>query len=126
MSRITLLDSPDEIRKKIKRCKTDAVKGLIFDDPDRPECNNLLTLYGLLANKTKEEVANECQDMGWGQFKPLLTETTIAALEPIQTKYRDIMAEKGYLDRVLQEGREKAEVVANKTLSTVKTALGFL
>jgi tryptophanyl-tRNA synthetase len=126
MSRITLLDSPDEIRKKIKRCKTDAIKGLTFDDLDRPECNNLLTLYGLLANKTKEEVADECQDMGWGQFKPLLTETTIAALEPIQTKHRDIMEEKGYLDQVLQEGREKAEVVANKTLSTVKTALGFL
>jgi tryptophanyl-tRNA synthetase len=126
MSRITLLDSPDEIRKKIKRCKTDAIKGLTFDDLDRPECNNLLTLYGLLAIKTKEEVADECQDMGWGQFKPLLTETTIAALEPIQTKHRDIMEEKGYLDQVLQEGREKAEVVANKTLSTVKTALGFL
>jgi tryptophanyl-tRNA synthetase len=126
MSRITLLDSPEEIQKKIKRCKTDPIKGLTFDDPERPECNNLLTLYSLLANKTKEEVAIECQDMGWGQFKPLLAETTIAALEPIQTKYKEIMAEKGYLDRVLQEGRQKAEAVAARTLSNVKAALGFL
>jgi tryptophanyl-tRNA synthetase len=126
MSRITLLDSPEEIQKKIKRCKTDPIKGLTFDNSDRPECNNLLTLYSLLANRTKEEVAIECQDMGWGQFKPLLMETTIAALQPIQTKYREIMAEKGYLDRVLQQGRQQAEVVANKTLSDVKAALGFL
>jgi tryptophanyl-tRNA synthetase len=126
MSRITLLDSHEEIQKKIGRCKTDPIKGLTFDDSERPECNNLLTLYSLLANKTKEEVAIECQDMGWGQFKPLLIETTIAALHPIQTKYREIMAEKGYLDRVLQQGRQQAEVVANKTLSNVKAALGFL
>ncbi len=126
MSRITLLDSPEEIQKKIKRCKTDPIKGLTFDDPERPECNNLLTLYSLLANRTKEEIAIECQDMGWGQFKPLLMETTIAALQPIQTKYKEIMAEKGYLDHVLQKGRQQAEVVANKTLSNIKAALGFL
>ncbi len=71
LSRINLLDSPEEIKKKIKRCKTDAVKGLEFDNPERPECNNLLTLYTLLSGKNKEEVAKECQDMGWGQFKTL-------------------------------------------------------
>jgi len=53
---------------------------MTFDDPERPECNNLLSLYMLLAGKTKQEVASECQDMGWGQFKPLLTQTVIAAL----------------------------------------------
>jgi tryptophanyl-tRNA synthetase len=36
MSRINILDSPDVIAKKIKRCKTDLVKGLSFDDPERP------------------------------------------------------------------------------------------
>lgn len=126
MSRISLLDSPDLIQKKIKRCKTDPIRGLVFDDPDRPECNNLLGLYSLLGQKTKEEVATECQDMGWGQFKPLLTETTIEALQPIQQKYQEIMDNKGYLDSVLKEGRQKAESVANQTLSRVKNALGFL
>lgn len=67
MSRINLLDTPEQIQQKIKRCKTDPIKGLTFDDPQRPECNNLLTLYMLLSGKTKQEVASECQDMGWGQ-----------------------------------------------------------
>ncbi|HEY9710242.1 MAG TPA: tryptophan--tRNA ligase, partial [Oculatellaceae cyanobacterium] len=108
-SRINLLDSPEVIQKKIKRCKTDLVKGLTFDDPERPECNNLLNLYTILSGKTKEEVALECQDMGWGQFKPLLTEAMIAALKPIQDKHHAVMADKGYLESVLRQGREKAE-----------------
>ena len=126
MSRINLLDSPDEIEKKIKRCKTDPIKGLTFDDPDRPECNNLLSLYLLLSGKTKETVAAECQDRGWGQFKPLLTETTIEALRPIQEKYQELMTEKGYLDSILKEGQEKASSIAQETLSRVKNALGYL
>jgi tryptophanyl-tRNA synthetase len=125
LSRIELLDDPDTIAKKIKRCKTDPQRGLEFDNPDRPECHNLLGLYQILSGKSREAVAAECADMGWGQFKPLLTEATIAALEPIQQKYRDVMDDKGYLESVLRDGREKAGAVADATLLRVKDALGF-
>lgn len=126
MSRINLLDPPELIQKKIKRCKTDPIRGLTFDDPERPECHNLLSFYAILSGKTKEATAAECQDMGWGQFKPLLTETTIAALRPIQEKYRAIVEDWGYLDSVLRQGRQTAEVVAKSTLKRVKDALGYL
>ena len=126
MSRINLLDPPDMINKKIKRCKTDPIKGLTFDDPQRPECHNLLSLYTLLSQKTKAEVAVECQEMGWGQFKPLLAEVTIEALKPIRDKYQEIINNKGDLDSVLRLGRQKAEAVANQTLARVKDALGYL
>ncbi len=125
LSRISLLDSPDQIQYKIKRCKTDPIRGLTFDDPARPECNNLLTLYTLLSGKKKEDVAVECQDMGWGQFKPLLTDTIIESLKPIQEKYQTITEDKGYLESVLRDGGEKARAIANQTLSQVKAALGY-
>lgn len=124
-SRINLLDTPDQIQYKIKRCKTDSVRGLSFDNPERPEARNLLTLYMILANKTKEEVTAECADMGWGQFKPLLTETMINALKPIQEKYDAIMNDQGYLESVLREGKQKANAIANDTLNQVKTAMGY-
>jgi tryptophanyl-tRNA synthetase len=79
----------------------------------------------LLSGKTKTEVAAECQDMGWGQFKPLLTETTISALKPIRDKYNEIMAEKGYLESVLRQGQEAAAAIANQTLNQAKSALGY-
>lgn len=125
LSRISILDTNDAIATKIKKCKTDPTRGLEFGNPDRPECNNLLTLYMLLSGQTQAAVAVECTEMGWGQFKPLLTETTIAAISPIRDRYDEILAEPGYLDTVLREGREKAETLANATLSKVKNALGF-
>jgi tryptophanyl-tRNA synthetase len=126
LSRVNLLDPPDVIQKKIKKCKTDPIKGLVFDDPDRPECNNLLTLYTILSGKPKSDVAIEAQDTGWGQFKPLLTETVIESLKPIQDKYQSIMDDKNYLQSVLKDGQHRAETVANETLIRVKNALGYL
>jgi tryptophanyl-tRNA synthetase len=125
LSRINLLDSPDEIQKKIKRCKTDPVRGLWFDDPERPECHNLLGLYALLTNKTKAEVTAECEPMGWGQFKPLFADAVIAALAPIQQRYAEVMQDQGYLESVLRQGRDQATTVADATLRQVKDALGF-
>jgi len=125
LSRINLLDPPEVIRTKIKKCKTDPVRGLEFGNPERPECNNLLTLYLLLSGKTREAVADECREMGWGQFKPLLADTVIAHLEPIQQKYKQIMADPGYLESVLRQGQHKAAAIANQTLNRVKQALGY-
>lgn len=125
-SRINLLDDPDTLRQKIKRCKTDPVRGLEFDNPERPECHNLLTLYAILSNQTKDAVAEECREMGWGQFKPLLTETTVEALRPIQEKYHEVMGDPGYLDGVLRDGQARASEIANATLARVRAALGFL
>ena len=124
-SRITLLDPPELITKKIKRAKTDPERGLKFGNPDRPETDNLLGLFAILSGKGREQAANECAEMGWGQFKPLLAEATVNALEPIQARYRELMRDPTELDQVLSTGREKAETVANATLERVKDALGF-
>ena len=124
-SRITLLDPPELITKKIKRAKTDPERGLEFGNPDRPETDNLLGLYAILSDKGREQAAAECGEMGWGQFKPLLAEATVNALEPIQARYRELMQDPTELDQVLSTGREKAETVANATLKRVRDALGF-
>lgn len=126
LSRIDLTDPPELLRKKVKKCKTDPERGLEFDNPDRPECNNLLNLYMILSGQEKEVVAKECAEMGWGQFKPLLADTLVEALAPIQAKYAEVMGDSAYLDQVLAEGREKANVVASVTLANVKAAMGFM
>jgi tryptophanyl-tRNA synthetase len=125
LSRINLLDPPELIQQKIKKCKTDPERGLTFDNPDRPECRNLLSLYAIVSSQTHAAVAVECQSMGWGQFKPLLTEATIAHLAPIQAKYAEVVADRSYLAGVLRDGRSQAEAIADQTLAAVKTALGF-
>ena len=125
-SRITLLDSPDLITKKIKRAKTDSQVGLEFNNPNRPEANNLLTLYAILSGLGREAVAKECATMGWGKFKPLLAEATINALTPIQYRYNELMKNRDELNKILNIGRDQAEEVAGSTLKRLQKAMGLL
>ncbi|XP_074283381.1 tryptophan--tRNA ligase, chloroplastic/mitochondrial [Silene latifolia] len=126
LSRINLLDPKDVINNKIKRCKTDSFVGLEFDNPERPECNNLLSVYQLVSGKRKEEVAQECQDMSWGTFKPLLTDALIEHLQPIQMRYEEIMSDPAYLDEILANGSARATEIADATVNNVYQAMGFL
>ena len=125
-SRITLLDPPELITKKIKRAKTDPERGLEFGNPERPETDNLLGLYALLSGRGREAAAAECSEMGWGQFKPLLAEATVAALDPIQKHYHELMEDRAQLLAVLETGRERAGAVADASAQRVRSALGFL
>jgi tryptophanyl-tRNA synthetase len=125
-SRINLLDPPELITRKIKRAKTDPVMGLEFGNPERPEADNLLGLYALLAGRSREQASAECGAMGWGAFKPLLAEATVEALRPLQERYAALMADPGHLEQVLREGRQRAAHVAGATLERVRRALGFL
>jgi tryptophanyl-tRNA synthetase len=125
-SRITLLDPPELITRKIKRAKTDAVMGLEFGNPERPEADNLLGLYALLSGRGREQVARECAALGWGRFKPLLAEATVEALRPVQERYRELRRDPATLEAVLRAGREQARAVAGATLARVRQALGFL
>ena len=125
-SRINLLDPPELISKKIKRAKTDPVMGLEFGNQERPEADNLLGLYALLAGRTPEQAAAECAQMGWGQFKPLLAEAAVEALRPVQQRYAEWRGDPAALRAVLEQGRQQADQVARGTLSRVREALGFL
>ena len=62
---------------------------------------------------------------GWGEFKPLLADALVAHLEPLQSRYREIVADPAYLDSVLAAGAEEANEVATRTLVNAKRAMGF-
>ena len=124
-TRINMLDSPDEIRRKIKRCKTDSIRELGYAD-DRPEANNLLGIYEAMTGNSREEVAIEAATWGgWGEFKPILADAIIDHLAPVQTRYKEIVADKEYLTGVLAEGAEAANIIAGRTLTNAKRAMGF-
>jgi len=125
-SRINMMDDADTIRRKIKVAKTDLCRGLEFDNPERPEVNNLLGLYQLASGKSREEVARECANLGFGQFKPMLADALIAMLGPIQKRYREILADETALRAVLKRGADKAAVTADETLARASEAMGFL
>ncbi|WP_269623603.1 tryptophan--tRNA ligase [Prochlorococcus marinus] len=125
-SRISLLDSPDIIRKKIKRAKTDQYIGLEFDNSNRPEADNLLGIYSMVTNQSREKVSKECAEMGWGKFKPLLTEAIISCLQPIQEKYTSLSKNPEELNQILINGTQQAKELSNSTLKRIRKAIGLL
>ncbi|GFH08270.1 uncharacterized protein HaLaN_03205, partial [Haematococcus lacustris] len=126
LSRINLTDPADVIANKVKRCKTDTLDGLVFGDPERPECNNLLTLYQLASGASKEQVEAEVANMRWGTFKPKLADALVAHLSPMQARYAELLADPGYIDKVLAVGAAAANETASLTLTACKDAMGFV
>lgn len=123
---ITLIDKPDDIRKKISKAVTDSEKGIVFD-PKRKGLFNLLTIYQLLSeSRTSTEIETKFAGKGYGDFKKALAELIIEKLAPIQEKYHKLIADKSYLDKILAEGKTKASQIAEKTLKDVKKKVGFI
>lgn len=129
-SRINILDPPDVVRDKVKRCKTDAMTGIEWDNPDRPEATNLLNIYSAVlppGSFTRQEIIDKAAVMTWGEFKPLLAEAIIDHLAPIQERYKQIRADgDAYLDQVLWDGALAANAVASQTLYAAKVAMGIV
>lgn len=124
-SYIALLDTPDDIRKKIARAKTDLGREIVFDIQNKPEVSNLMSIYSQCSGQTLEQIQAAYEGQGYGAFKKDLAEVVVAALEPLQQKYRDIRSS-GAIREILRDGAERASAVAEKTLARVKDAMGFL
>jgi tryptophanyl-tRNA synthetase len=126
-SRINLLDTPNQIRKKIKKAKTDTFPsiGSEWDVPDRPDRANLLTIFQAVSGRTREDILEEVKDMNWGDFKSVLAEAVVDHIEPIRSRYEEIIKDETYLESVLRQGAAAAEETAERTLADVKTRMGF-
>lgn len=64
MSRINLLDDPKLLVKKIKSAKTDSGEGIQWDDPNRPEARNLITMYTLATGMSLVRYLAACSILG--------------------------------------------------------------
>ena len=63
--------------------------------------------------------------IGYGDFKKRLLQGVTECFAPFRARRDEIIADKGYVDKVLAEGAEKARAVARKTLSRVREAVGL-
>jgi tryptophanyl-tRNA synthetase len=121
---VALLDPPEQIRKKIMRATTDSQPGVNFDAPGAG-VENLLNIYQAFSGWTKEQMRAHFAGMRYGDLKKTVAEMVIASLEPLQQRYRQIMAEPGYVDGVLREGAARVAPIANSTVELVKQRMGL-
>jgi len=120
---IMLLDDADAVRRKFKRAITDSGTEIRFD-ATRPAITNLLTIYHLLTDKSKEETEEHFGGHGYAKLKEELAEVTIEFLRPFQERVRGI--DDGKLDQILERGAARAEEIAAATLTKAKVSMGLV
>ncbi len=125
---IGLLEDPKKLAKKIKRAVTDSDEqaNIYFNPTEKPGVSNLLTLLSLATGKTVKELEPEYTDKMYGHLKGDVADAVVSLLEPIQTRYAEIRADRAYLDDVMRQGAEKASSRAAETLAKVYKAVGFI
>lgn len=121
---IFILESPEEIRRKIKVAVTDSGSEIKYDLQNKLAIANLLTIFSEFSGKSISEIEKEYSGKKYSEFKTDLGELLVEKLGEIQKKYNSL-ADKEVLS-ILHEGAKKASLVANKTLREVQKKIGFV
>ncbi len=124
---VRILEEPKSIIKKLKKAVTDSDNPPVikYDWENKPGVSNLLEILSACNGKSIEELVEQYKDSMYGTFKCDVGDALVAMLEPIQTRYKEIRADQGYLDEVLKNGAIKARERAQKTLDDVYKKVGF-
>ena len=126
-SRISLTDSDDEIEKKIKKAKTDALP--IPDSKrsleDMPEAKNLLTIFSACEEEDFEKTFDKFKGKNFSELKRDLTEVLINKIGPIRDEMKKLNNDKKYLIQILNTGSQKAQKISTKVLKEVYEVTGL-
>lgn len=119
---IALTDNPEEAAKKIKKAVTDTGTEIKYDEENKPGLSNLLQIHSFLSKKSITELEKEYQDKGYGDLKKDLSEIVKNFLSDFQEKYNNISDED--VEKILEQGRQNLEPLAEETLKRVKERIG--
>ena len=125
LSRINLTDDKDAIKNKIKKAKTASLPISEKDIEKRFEAKNLLEIYSSLSEKKIEDTINQFDGKNFSEFKKELSDIMVEKISPISLEINKLLNDKKYLDKILIEGIEKADKIANKKILEMKKIIGF-
>lgn len=120
-----LLDAPDVLRNKIMAAVTDSGNEVLARE-DKPGVTNLLQIHAAISGRSIADLEASFVGKGYGELKREVADIVIAALGPLQARYSELVADKHYLQSVLQAGAAAAQQRAYKTLSKVYRKSGFV
>ncbi|EGQ3550763.1 tryptophan--tRNA ligase [Staphylococcus pseudintermedius] len=121
---ISLLDEPKVAAKKIKSAVTDSDGIIKFDKENKPGITNLLTIYSSLTGESIASLEDRYANEGYGKFKADLAEVVENFLTDFQEKFNSFY-ESEELDKILDEGSDKAHRASFKTLKKMEKAMGL-
>lgn len=122
---ILMLDSPDTIMRTVKRAVTDSESCVRYAE-GKQGVKNLMSIYSAITGLDFQKIEDEFAGKGYGDFKQAVAEAIIAELEPVQSKYKEIINDKAYLEECYRKGGEMAQRISQRTLSKVMKKVGLI
>ena len=128
LSRINMSDDADTIFLKFKKAKTDAeaLPSEIDGLKDRPEAENLVTIYSALSEQSMDRTLQEVGGKQFSEFKPILAECAVDILSPISQEMNRLMQNADEIDSILASGAERAREIASPILEKTYDIVGML
>jgi tryptophanyl-tRNA synthetase len=122
---IGIFEEESAMRKKIMSLKTDSTP---VEAPKAVEHSTILALYRLVASSAdyaQMEDGFRSGGIGYGDFKKRLFAALWEYFEPMRQRRQEILADPGYVEMVLREGRARANQIAEEVMSRVRSATGL-
>jgi tryptophanyl-tRNA synthetase len=122
---VFMLDTPKQITKKIKSAVTDSETEVRYDPQNKPGVSNLISI---LAAATERTVADVEAEFGGGMYGPLkvaAAEAVVAVAEPFAARTRELLDDPAELDRLMDNGGQRAREAAQPTVDAVYSAMGL-
>lgn len=121
---INLLESPEDIEKKIKRAVTDSGSE-IKSSAQKPALSNLLSIYSGFSGQSISDLEQKYVSASYADFKQDLAGVVSEKLGAIQSRYHEVMNDAGKLDDILDQGRDYARAISEKKVQQVTEAVGL-
>jgi tryptophanyl-tRNA synthetase len=122
---IDIFGDEKEMRKRVMSIVTDSAP---VEAPKDPSKSTIFTLYSLVASK--DEIATMREQFlnggtGYGDFKKQLFEKLWEYFAPMRKRREEILADKSYIDNILEEGAIRANEIADRVMERVRKAVGL-
>ncbi|CAF0826555.1 unnamed protein product [Adineta steineri] len=126
-SRIDIMDDEKIIREHVMKALTDFNAKISYDRQARPGVTNLIDIYSGITNQSVETIVAEAEkeNLNTGAFKKRLAQIIIEHFRSKRIEYLKLMDDRSHLLSILNDGRERAHEIADKTLNEVKHIMGF-
>lgn len=130
---VSLFCEEKKLRKSIMKIQTDSVG---VNEPKDPSNSLIMDWYKLFATHLEEEdssfkaqdsiddlLQNYKKGISWGEAKEALFQLVNKTLISKREVYNQYMNDKKQMDKILDEGKEKARVLAKATLARLKAVV---
>ena len=122
---ITLLDTDEEIRKKIMSATTDSEMLIKYDPINKPGISNLMDICTSLSKETNETLEEKFTNKNYGEFKKYVADVVVEHLSNIRQKYYELI-NSDTLNKILDGGIDKSKKLAKEKYNLMREKMGIV